>query len=241
MKEKKDFERYIRQKGIKSLPDDFQETLLNSSVLVLGAGGLGCAATQYLASAGVGKMTIIDRDKVDRSNLNRQILYSENDINEYKAKLCAERIHNQNPDCETTGIVANIYDALLDELVPKHDIVLDLCDNYEVRKTIAYACHMHDKPCVIGAVNGLEGFILLTNKGSSCFLCLYPKEVSASERPPRVLGSIPGCIGTLVSTKCILALLGLGTYGVLYCIDFLTMSVDEIEIPKDPNCRNCSV
>lgn len=241
LKNSNDYERYTRQLGIKALPDNFQDTLLNSSVLILGAGGLGCAASQYLASTGIGKITIVDKDKVELSNLNRQILYNENDINKFKATLCADRIHNQNPDCKTIGLNEYINEKLLDKLVPQHDIVLDMCDNYETRKIIAYSCHKHDKNCVIGAVNGLEGFIMLTNRSSSCFLCLYPKEVKPREIPPRVLGSIPGCIGTLASTKCILALLGLGKFGVLYCIDFMSMNIDEVNIPKDDNCAICSV
>ena len=236
---KKTLNRYERQMNLQSLPSDFQERLFDSKVLLLGAGGLGCAASLYLAAAGVGNITVVDRDTVNESNLNRQVLYTPEDVGKKKALLCAEKIHKFNPDVNAVGLCKEINDKLLNNLLPKHDIVMDLCDNYPTRIKIASACQNNDKRCVVAAVNGLEGFVMVANKESACFACLYPKEVKLAINPPRVLGAAAGNVGILAAIQCILTLCELSKFGTMYCIDYLNMGIDEIEIPKNEKCNVC--
>lgn len=235
----KSSKRYERQMNLQSLPDNFQDLLRNSKVLILGAGGLGCAASIYVAAAGVGKITVVDRDTINEPDLNRQILYTPEDIGKKKAKTCVERLHKFNPEIECVGMCKEINEKLLKDLVPRHDIVMDLCDNYPTRIKIAEACQKYNKKCVVAAVNGLEGFVMVTNKESACFGCLYPEEVKLSVSPPRVLGAAAGNMGILAAIRCILALCDVGKVGVMYCLDLINMIVDEIEIPKNANCHVC--
>lgn len=235
----KSSKRYERQMNLQSLPDNFQDLLRNSKVLILGAGGLGCAASIYVAAAGVGKITVVDRDTINEPDLNRQILYTPEDIGKKKAKTCVERLHKFNLDIECVGLAKEINDKLLKDLVPKHDIVMDLCDNYSTRIKIAEACQKYGRQCVVAAVNGLEGFVMVTDKGSACFGCLYPDEVKLSVSPPRVLGAAAGNVGVLAAMRCILTLCNVGKVGVMYCLDFINMIIDEIEITKSTNCHVC--
>lgn len=240
MSAQKQGRRYERQINLHSLPVNFQDVLAKSKVLILGAGGLGCAASIYVAAAGVGKITVVDRDTVSESDLNRQILYTPEDIGKKKADLCVDRLHKFNPEIECEGICKEINEKLLKDLVPKHDIVMDMCDNYPTRIKIASACQKYDKKCVVAAVNGLEGFVMVTSSDTACFGCLYPEEVKLTVSPPRVLGAAAGNMGVMAAIRCVLTLCNVGKVGVMYCIDFLNMNIDEIEIPKNANCHVCS-
>ncbi len=230
-------ERYIRQQNIPELPAGLQDVLRNKSVLLIGAGGLGCPIAIYLAAAGIGRITIVDRDTVQLSNLNRQILYNEGDIGKEKAVLCAERVNRQNPECITSGLAQSISDELLSSLMPLHDVVIDACDNYEARLMIAKSCKKYNKECIIAAVNGLQGFVMTTCNTSACFACIYPKEVNIPK--PQVLGSSAGCIGSFAVTKCILALTGKAEHGIMFCIDMYNTKIDAINIPRSNKCPLC--
>ncbi|MCC7050671.1 MAG: HesA/MoeB/ThiF family protein [Bacteroidia bacterium] len=211
--------RFERQINLRGLGSEGQKKLSNASVLIIGAGGLGCPALLYLAAAGVGRIGIVDGDTVALSNLNRQILFGEHDAGKKKAEIAREIIQQKYSD-----IIVDVFPYFLDTsnalpLIKKYDLVLDCTDNFSVRYMVNDACVLLNKPLVYGAIYEYEGqvsvFNVLDNKGISYnYRQLFPVPPSASEVPncaqTGVLGVLPGMIGTLQATEAIKYLTGIG-------------------------------
>ncbi len=207
--------RYNRHLILPEIGENGQRKLKQAKVLVIGAGGLGCPVLQYLAAAGVGTLGLIDFDKVDESNLQRQILYTPEDIGQYKAAVAKRKLEQQNP-----YITLNAYTLLLNkdnalEIVSLYDLVIDGSDNFSTRYLVNDACVYLNKPLVFGSIFKFEGQLSVFNyKGGPTYRCLYPEPPAAGEMPncseTGVLGVLPGICGSLQANEAIKIICGTG-------------------------------
>ena len=242
-----ELKRYNRHIILPEIGLEGQLKLKQAKVLVIGAGGLGCPVLQYLTAAGVGTMGIVDDDKVDESNLQRQILYTTNDIGKSKAETADERLKAQNPFC-----AFNIYKQRLTvvnaiEILSKYDIVVDGSDNFPTRYLVSDACVMLGKPLVFGSVFKLEGQVAVFNfNGSATYRCLYPVPPAADEVPNcsdiGVLGVLPGIVGLLQANEVIKMITGVGEVlsNKLLRFDALSMSFETFSFPLNPENKQVS-
>ncbi len=239
--------RYGRQLVLPEVGREGQERLKASRVLLVGAGGLGSPAALYLAAAGVGRLTLVDPDRVDRSNLHRQILYGEADVGRPKLEVAAARLHDTNPHVEVGAVPERFGAANAAALVADHDVVLDGTDNFAARYLVNDACVLAGKPNVFGAVLRFEGQVAVfwASRGP-CYRCLFPEPPPAGLVPScaeaGVLGVLPGIVGALQANEVLKLLLGVGEplIGRLLVVDALPMRLREVAVPKSPNCPICS-
>ncbi len=229
------YERYQRQTLLKEFGEEGQQKLLNASVLVIGAGGLGCPALQYLAAAGVGSIGIADHDIVELSNLHRQPLFTSEDLGLFKADLAAERLKKINP-----GISIYAYREYLDvsntlEILNKFDIILDGTDNFATRYLINDACVLLGKPLVYGAISQYQGQVAIFNNSSAAseagpvnYRDLFPQPPVDGEVPncaeAGVLGVLPGIIGTMMASETIKLITGIGQPLISCMLSFNALS-----------------
>ncbi|WP_299897766.1 molybdopterin-synthase adenylyltransferase MoeB [uncultured Aquimarina sp.] len=217
-----------------------QEKLKSAKVLVIGAGGLGCPILQYLTAAGVGTIGIIDNDVVDQTNLQRQVLYTINDIGKSKARVASERLAAINP-----FVFFKVYEELLDndnavELFSDYDIIVDGSDNFPTRYLVNDACVLADKPLVFGSIFKFQGQVSVLNyKDGPTYRCLFPSPPSPGAVPNcsdiGVLGVLPGIIGSLQANEVIKMVTGIGEVlrGKLFYFDTLTMQQQVIAFKKN--------
>jgi adenylyltransferase/sulfurtransferase len=233
--------RYRRHLSLAGFGAEAQEKLQRASVLVIGAGGLGCPALLYLAAAGVGRIVIVDDDRVDLSNLQRQVLYTTEDAGEPKAEAAARRLRALNPliAIEPRGERFTRANALA--LVGDVDVVLDGSDNFSTRYLVNDACVLADRPFVYGAVQGFEGQVSVFNwRGGPTYRCLFPEPPAPGTVPncdeAGVLGVLPGLIGTAQASEAIKLLTGLGEplAGKLFLFDALTLRTQLVALAADP-------
>jgi molybdopterin/thiamine biosynthesis adenylyltransferase/rhodanese-related sulfurtransferase len=233
--------RYSRQIILPEVGLIGQTKLTNASVLVVGAGGLGCPVLLYLAAAGVGRIGIIDADKVDVTNLHRQVLYTTADEGKLKAEVAAERLMALNPEIniDTYPVWLSKDNAL--EIFSSYDIIVDGSDNFSTRYLVNDACVILNKPLVFGSIFKFEGQVSIFNyKNGPTYRCLFPEPPAAGEVPNcseiGVIGVLPGIIGTLQANEVIKIILETGDVmsGVLYMYDALTNDVQKLKIVKDP-------
>ena len=218
-----------------------QKKLKCAKVLVIGAGGLGCPVLQYLAGAGVGTIGIVDDDKVDESNLQRQILFNLNDIGKSKALVAVEKLSAQNPNCQFKDYQVRLTTANALEIISGYDIVVDGSDNFPTRYLVNDACVMLCKPLVFGSVFKFEGQVAVFNyKGGATYRCLYPQPPSSEEVPNcseiGVLGVLPGTVGLLQATEVIKIITGIGHVlsNKLLRFDALNMSFETFSFNLNP-------
>ena len=237
--------RYSRQIMLPQVDAVGQQMLLDSSVLIVGMGGLGSPAAMYLASAGVGHLILADFDKVEISNLQRQIIHGTDDIGRDKVDSAYDRLKQLNPDITITRFKQKLDDTTLDDLVPQVDLVVDGCDNFDTRFAVNRACVKHHKPLVSGAAIRFEGqvSVFLNDGKGPCYHCLYKEggeeEYRCSENG--VLAPVTGLIGSLQAIEAIkvLAHIGETLSGRLLVIDALTMEIRSLKLRKDPACGVC--
>jgi adenylyltransferase/sulfurtransferase len=237
--------RYARHLSLAGFGPEAQEKLKHGRVLVIGAGGLGCPALLYLAAAGVGRITIVDADRVDVSNLQRQVLYTETDTGQLKAEVAARRLHALNPLIEFLPRPERFNRANALELVQACDVVLDGSDNFATRYLVNDACVLAGKPFVYGAIHGFEGQASVFNwQGGPTYRCLFPEPPEPGAVPncaeAGVLGVLPGLIGTIQATEALKLLTGLGRSlsGRLLLWDALTMETRTVALAADPRSRD---
>lgn len=222
-----------------------QQKLLDSTVLIVGMGGLGSPAAMYLASAGVGHLILADFDQVEISNLQRQIIHGSDDIGRDKVDSAYDRLKQLNPDISITRFKQKLDDTSLADLVPQVDLVVDGCDNFDTRFAVNRACVKHHKPLVSGAAIRFEGqlSVFMNNGDGPCYHCLYKEggeeEYRCSENG--VLAPVTGLIGSLQAIEAIKLLAGIGEplVGRLLLIDALTMEIRTLKLKKDPDCGVC--
>ena len=238
--------RYNRQIVLKNFDFEGQEALKQSSVLILGAGGLGCAASQYLAAAGVGQLTIIDDDVVELSNLQRQILHRDATIGEPKVSSAAAMLNTVNPHVSVTPINQRLTDQELNSLIETHDAVLDASDNVETRNQLNRLCLKHKTPLISGAAIRMEGQVSVFTYQDShapCYQCLSALfgDTALSCVEAGVMAPLVGIIGSIQALETIKVLSGYGTsiQGKILLLDALTMNWREMKLSKMPSCPTC--
>jgi adenylyltransferase/sulfurtransferase len=245
---KDEIERYARQLILPEFNIQGQQLLKNAKVLIVGAGGLGSPLIYYLAAAGVGNIGIVDYDKVDLSNLQRQILFSHDDIGKSKADCATIKAKNINPLIEVHGINTKISVKNAMQLISKYDVIVDATDNFPTRYLINDACVLSRKPLIYGSIFRFEGQVSVFNleKNSPCYRCLYPSPPPQGMVPNctegGVLGVIAGIIGSLQALETIKIIVdkGASLSGRLFTFDALNFSNAYLETPKDKNCPICS-
>lgn len=239
--------RYSRQIMLPDMDIAGQQTLIDSSVLIIGLGGLGSPAAMYLAAAGVGKLIIADDDMVEVSNLQRQIAHSQESIGVSKVESAKQRLLGLNPDLEVVALNSRLEGAELDSAVEQADLVLDACDNFATRFAINQSCIKHLTPLVSGAAIRMEGQVIVFNSleaSSPCYRCLY-KEGDVEDTSCAtngVMSPVVGIIGTVQAMEAIKVLTGIGQplLGRLLLLDAKSMQWREMKLARDPACPACS-
>ena len=241
-------ERYSRHLLLPEVGAAGQQRLLQSRVALVGAGGLGSPAGLYLAAAGVGTLTLIDDDKVEKSNLQRQVLHTDARVGMPKTESARIALSALNPGVRIETVAQRLRAANVESLIRDHDVVVDGADNFPTRYLLDAACRRLRIPLVYGAVHRFTGQMSVFDaRGaeSPCYRCLFPEPPSAADAPncaeAGVLGVLPGIVGLLQANEAIKLLLGIGQplVGRLLCFDALAASFRELRLPRDPRCPGC--
>jgi len=244
-------ERYARHLSLPQVGLHGQQRLEAASVLILGAGGLGSPAAFYLAAAGVGRLRLIDHDRVERSNLQRQILHCEADIGKPKVQSAEASLTAINPRIRIESVPERLQAFNVDNLLAGIDVVIDGADNFTARYLLNDACVRQQTPLVYGAVHRFEGQVSVFDAGRQrgrqpCYRCLFPEAPPAALAPncaeAGVLGVLPGVIGMLQATEALKLLLDIGESlsGRLLHFDALGMRFRETRLLPDPDCAVCA-
>ncbi|WP_177420789.1 HesA/MoeB/ThiF family protein [endosymbiont of Lamellibrachia barhami] len=237
--------RYSRQIMLPSIGIEGQQRLLDASVLLIGLGGLGAPVAMYLAAAGVGRLTLVDFDQVDLSNLQRQIIHTTDRIGTPKVESARQALAALNPDIEIECLGHQLEGDELSAQVRRADLVVDACDNFATRFAINAACHENSTPLVSGAAIRMEGQVSVFpgKPGSPCYRCLYPEngQVEDTCTANGVLAPVVGIIGSIQATEAIKCLTGSGSTldGRLLILDALHMQWRSLKLKADPHCPVC--
>ncbi len=252
--------KYSRQIMMDKIGEQGQIALRNAKVLIVGVGGLGNPVSLYLAAAGVGTLYLADGDTIELSNLPRQIQFSEQDINQNKADVAAEKLNTQFPDSHTEAIDDMLNQELCDYYLPQVDLVLDCSDNIKTRYLINQACVTHKVPLVIGAATGFDGQQLVVDprdKNSACYHCLFPASMKAPTnncQTSGILGPVLAIIAGMQALQAIKLLTGSGISGngtsdngkqnnaqinQLNLFDGLSNQWQQFNMKKQKNCTVC--
>jgi adenylyltransferase/sulfurtransferase len=236
--------RYTRHLQLPQIGIEGQTKLKQAHVLIVGAGGLGSPVSLYLAAAGVGRITIVDGDSVDLTNLQRQIIFEESQLGLSKALCARERLLNLNSAIEVTAVDEHLTTANAQALIEPVDLVLDCTDNFATRYLINDTCIAHCKPWIFASIYQFSGQCALFTQESGCFRCLFPEnpEGVADCNTAGVLGVLPGLLGTIQATEAIKYLAGMANAlnNVLLLVETTDMSFNKIQLAKSPNCPACS-
>jgi adenylyltransferase/sulfurtransferase len=239
--------RYSRHILLPEFGVEGQEKLNAAHALVIGAGGLGSPIALYLAAAGVGTLTLCDDDKVDLTNLQRQIVHRTQAIGRLKVESARDTLADINPQTRVEAIAARVAGDELDQLVARADIVLDGCDNFATRHAVNRACVKHKKPLVSGAGVRFDGQVSVFDKrdaSAPCYACLFPEDTQSEEVRCAVMGvfaPLTGIVGCIQAAEALKVLSGIGETlaGKLLLIDALTMDIRTIRLRRDLHCAVC--
>ena len=239
--------RYSRHILLDELGVEGQSKLLLSHALIVGAGGLGSAAALYLGSAGVGRITVVDDDRVDSTNLQRQIAHTLARVGQYKALSVQQAIAAINPDVQVIPVTARANDSLLDELVRQADVVLDCSDNFATRQAINRACVQGLKPLVSGAAIRFDGQLTVFDPrlaASPCYTCIFPLSDAVQEAQCASMGvfaPLVGIVGTIQAAEALKLLCNIGQSlaGRLLMLDGRSMDWHEVRVKRDLHCAVC--
>ncbi|WP_076420221.1 HesA/MoeB/ThiF family protein [Colwellia sp. UCD-KL20] len=238
--------RYSRQIMLKSIGKEGQIALRNANVLIVGMGGLGNPVSLYLAAAGIGTLFIADGDTVDITNLQRQILFTENDIDQNKADTAAEKLQQHNSDVTIEVIDEMLDNELCDYYVPKMDVVIDCSDNIQTRYLINQYCVTHKVPLIVGAATGFDGQQLVVdprNNESACYQCLFPESKKAPENNCQtigIVGPVLAIVAGMQSLQAIKLLTGNTIHiNQLNLFDGLSNQWQQFKIKKQSSCKVC--
>ena len=237
----REFQRYDRQIMLYGFGEEGQEKLKKAKVFIAGAGGLGSPIALYLAAAGAGTIRIADHDKVELSNLNRQILHWEENIGGGKAESATGKLEKLNPDIKIEAIDETITDANAAQLVGDSDLIVDAMDNLPTRYLLNKTAIEKKIPFFHGAVYGFEGRAMTVIPGkSACLNCVYHGATAPSEKFP-VIGITPAVIGCIQAAEVIKYITGLGELLTdrLLNFDAMRMTFNEFKVKRDPDCEHC--
>jgi adenylyltransferase/sulfurtransferase len=242
-------DRYAKQVILPEIGPDGQARLTQGRVLCVGAGGLGCAVLPYLAGAGVGHITIIDNDRVDKTNLQRQVLFGESSLDQPKAEAAAQRLRDLNADIQIDAINDRLDLNNVEALLKTHDVIVDGSDNYATKYLVADACVKFDRPLVYGTVTGMEAMVTVFHAGQGpCLRCLFPQAPTGwvpNCAEAGVLGSLVGMTGSLQASEAIKLLVGADKglqtlIGRLWVMDARDGQSRLMAVRKRQNCETCS-
>jgi len=238
--------RYSRQIMLKSIGEEGQLALRNAKVLIVGMGGLGNPVSLYLATAGVGTLLIADGDQVDITNLQRQVLFTEQDVDKNKAETASEKLQQHNSDVDIEVIDEMLDDELCDYYFPDVDLVIDCTDNIETRYMLNTYCVKHKTPLVVGAATGFDGQQLVVdprNDDSACYHCLFPESKKAPENNCQtigILGPVLAIVAGMQSLQAIKLLTGNTIHiNQLNLFDGLSNQWQQFNIKKQVSCKVC--
>jgi molybdopterin/thiamine biosynthesis adenylyltransferase len=240
--------RYSRHILLPEIGIEGQQRLLAARVLVIGAGGLGSPIALYLASAGVGRITICDGDKVDLTNLQRQIVHRTESIGRPKVESARATLGTINPEVEVVAIEERVDEERLGRLAAEADVVLDASDNFATRHAVNRVCVAQRKPLVSGAAVRFDGQVAvfdLRRRDAPCYACLFPEAGENEDMPCSIMGvfaPITGIVGTIQAAEALKLLIGTGETlaGRLLLIDALTMQIRTVKLKKDAACAACA-
>jgi molybdopterin/thiamine biosynthesis adenylyltransferase len=248
---KEELDRYHRQMILPGVGPEGQERLKRASVVVVGAGGLGVPFLQYLVAAGVGRVGIVEMDRVELSNLHRQVLYTTQDVGQPKALVAKERLSALNPLVEIEAYPVRLTSENALEILKGYDLVVDASDNFPTRYLTNDACVLLNKPLVFGAIYQFDGQVAVfhhpTAEGGMgpCYRCLFPKPPAPGSVPScaeaGVFGVLPGTVGALMAAEALKVLLGLGRplAGHLLLYEALEASFRKLKVRRNPTCPVC--
>ena len=239
--------RYSRHILLPEIGIEGQEKLRAARALVIGAGGLGSPIALYLAAAGVGTLTLCDDDKVDLTNLQRQIVHRTDAIGRSKVASARDTLAGVNPETRVEMIASRVAGDELDQLVARADVVIDGCDNFATRHAVNRACVKHKKALVSGAGVRFDGQVAvfdMRDATAPCYACLFPEDTQSEEMRCAVMGvfaPLTGIIGCIQAAEALKVLTGAGEIlsGKLLLIDALTMDIRTIRLKQDPQCAVC--
>jgi len=239
--------RYARHIILPGIGGAGQRKLLDAKVLVIGAGGLGSPVAMYLAAAGVGKIGILDFDKVDLTNLQRQIIHTTGDVGRSKVESAAETLQDINPGVEVTPYDTILSSQNASEVIEPWDVVVDGTDNFPVRYLVNDVTQWLGRPLVYGSIYQWEGqnTVFLPGKEAPCYRCLYPEPPPPGTVPScaegGVFGVLPGIVGSIQATEAIKLILGVGEplVGRLLLFDAMAMDFTTVKVKWDPECPVC--
>ena len=239
--------RYSRHILLNEIGVEGQERLRAAHVLVIGAGGLGSPAAYYLASAGVGTLTLVDGDAVDLTNLQRQILHTTERIGMPKAESARIALEAINPEVRVVTVAQRVDEAALDRLVAGATVVLDCSDNFATRHALNRTCVRHRRPLVSGAAIRFDGQVAsfdVRTAESPCYACLFPPGDSEDElcSTMGVFAPVTGIVGAVQAAEALKLATGAGTalVGRLLMLDALSMQWHSVRVPRDPDCPVCA-
>ena len=240
--------RYARHILLDDIGIEGQERLLASRVLVVGAGGLGSPVCLYLASAGVGEITVADADTVELSNLQRQIMHSSQSVGRLKVESAKHAMQQINPDTKVNALETRLDLESLQTLASTVDLVLDCCDNFETRHAVNRACVAANVPLVSGAAVRFEGQVCVYDtrqETSPCYHCLFPEAQDVTPTNCATMGvfaPLVGIIGSLQAAEALKVLSGVGKplVGRLVMFDGRLTHWHEVKVPRDPHCPVCA-
>ena len=240
--------RYSRHVLLDEIGIEGQQRLLDAHALVIGAGGLGSPVALYLGTAGVGRLTIVDHDDVDLTNLQRQIAHDQSRVGLPKAESAARTLRRINPGLDVRARVQRADAAWLDAAVRDADVVLDCSDNFRTRHAVNAACVAHRKPLVSGAAIGFDGQISVYDSRTAtnpCYACLFPPDQAFEEVACATMGvfaPLVGIIGSMQAAEALKLLVGTGSSlaGRLLMLDARSMHWDEVRLPRQAHCPVCA-
>ena len=242
-----ELDRYARQIILPAFGGAGQAKLKAAHVAIIGAGGIGCPAITYLAAAGVGRLTIIDHDVIELSNLQRQPLFTDADIGALKADVAARAAQRINPHVEAIAVAERLDNGNAEALLADANLILDGCDNFETRLAVNRAAAALRIPLLSAAIGAFEGQVALYEgwrAGHACYACLVgndPDRPGINCAETGVMGALAGMIGTMAALEAVRALSGWGSAltGRLAIVDMLDRRWREVGVPEDPECPIC--
>lgn len=235
--------RYERQIALPEIGEKGQRKLSAARVVVVGAGGLGSPVLYCLASAGVGHIKIIDSDRLDITNLNRQFLHFESDIGRQKALSAQEKLARYNPDIYVHSVAVALDSANTTKQLSGYDIVLSCVDNKKARYLLNRACVNGGIPLVDGGLRGFEGYVLTVLPGvTPCYHCLFPQKKGKDPSGiPGVLGAVAGVIGSMMAVEAVKHIAGIPIDSYFHYVDTLSFRVTPIAAKRRPDCLVCGL
>ena len=242
---KKIIERFSRQIILKDIGILGQKKILSSKVLIIGAGGLGSPAVEFLHRAGIGSVGIVDDDKVSLSNLHRQSLYNTSDIGKFKVKIAKNKINKINPNTKVTIYKIRLNNVNFKKIINKYDYVIDGSDNFTTKFLLNDLCLKFKKTLVVGAISKFDGHVFtfdFKKKKSSCLRCFFQETKISDDllncESEGILGTVAGIVGTIQANEVLKKILniGVGLDGYILILDLLNLNFRKVEIKKRKNC-----